>query len=108
MSLVVWALLNFPKAEIVPGATPAAQAQVNLEASYGAQLGKAIEHGGEEGPDRGVRQQRRYRMNGHRRSPERGDVEPELFQFMRNLDVKEIHGYEPELGLRVFTDEALV
>jgi len=27
--------------------------------------------------------------------------------FMRNLDVKEIHGYRAELGLRVFTEEAL-
>jgi arginine decarboxylase len=26
---------------------------------------------------------------------------------MRALDVKEIHGYRPELGLRVFTEEAL-
>ena len=27
--------------------------------------------------------------------------------FMRKLDVKEIHGYNPELGLSVFTAEAL-
>lgn len=42
-SLIVWALLNFPKADLVPGATPTEQAQINLEASFGAQIGKAIE-----------------------------------------------------------------
>jgi arginine decarboxylase len=26
---------------------------------------------------------------------------------MRALDVTEIHGYRPELGLRIFTDDAL-
>jgi arginine decarboxylase len=26
---------------------------------------------------------------------------------MRALDVSEIHGYRPDLGLRVFTDDAL-
>jgi arginine decarboxylase len=31
----------------------------------------------------------------------------EIIDFMRNLDVKEIHGYRPELGLRVFTEAAL-
>ena len=31
----------------------------------------------------------------------------EILDFMRALDVKEIHGYRPELGLRVFTDAAL-
>jgi arginine decarboxylase len=30
-----------------------------------------------------------------------------LIAFMRALDVKEIHGYRPELGLRLFTDQAL-
>ncbi len=30
-----------------------------------------------------------------------------ILDFMRALDVKEIHGYRPELGLRVFTQEAL-
>lgn len=30
-----------------------------------------------------------------------------ILQFMRALDVTEIHGYRPELGLRVFTPEAL-
>jgi arginine decarboxylase len=34
-------------------------------------------------------------------------VSAEILAFMRALDVKEIHGYRPELGLRVFTDEAL-
>ena len=32
---------------------------------------------------------------------------PEIIEFLRKLDVKEIHGYRPELGLRVFTEEAL-
>lgn len=31
----------------------------------------------------------------------------EIIEFLRKLDVKEIHGYRPELGLRVFTEEAL-
>lgn len=31
----------------------------------------------------------------------------EILKFMRALDVKEIHGYRPELGLRVFTEKAL-
>ena len=34
-------------------------------------------------------------------------VSEEILAFMRALDVTEIHGYRPELGLRVFTDEAL-
>jgi arginine decarboxylase len=34
-------------------------------------------------------------------------ISPEILDFMRNLDVKEIHGYRSELGLRVFTEEAL-
>lgn len=34
-------------------------------------------------------------------------VSQEIVTFMRALDVKEIHGYRPELGLRVFTEEAL-
>ncbi|MCP5044189.1 MAG: ferrous iron transporter B [bacterium] len=42
-SLIVWGLLNFPKAEPVPGATPSVQAQLDLEASLGAQIGHAIE-----------------------------------------------------------------
>ena len=32
---------------------------------------------------------------------------PEIIEFIRRLDVKEIHGYRPELGLRVFTEEVL-
>lgn len=31
----------------------------------------------------------------------------DILDFMMKLDVKEIHGYRPELGLSVFTDEAL-
>ena len=34
-------------------------------------------------------------------------ISNEILAFMRALDVNEIHGYRPELGLRVFTDEAL-
>jgi arginine decarboxylase len=34
-------------------------------------------------------------------------VSPEILTFLKALDVKEIHGYRPELGLRVFTDTAL-
>ena len=34
-------------------------------------------------------------------------VSREILNFMRALDVSEIHGYRPDLGLRVFTDEAL-
>ena len=30
-----------------------------------------------------------------------------IVEFLRGLDVKEIHGLRPELGLRVFTEEAL-
>ena len=30
-----------------------------------------------------------------------------ILDFMRALDVKEIHGYRPDLGLRVFTEEIL-
>ncbi len=35
-------------------------------------------------------------------------ISREILAFMRALDVSEIHGYRPDLGLRVFTDEALV
>jgi arginine decarboxylase len=31
----------------------------------------------------------------------------EILNFLLVLDVKEIHGYRPELGLRIFRDEAL-
>ena len=34
-------------------------------------------------------------------------VSQEILDFMRALDVKEIHGYRPDLGLRVFNEEAL-
>jgi arginine decarboxylase len=34
-------------------------------------------------------------------------ISPGILAFMRALDVKEIHGYQPELGLRVFTERAL-
>jgi arginine decarboxylase len=34
-------------------------------------------------------------------------VSREILAFMRALDVSEIHGYRPELGLRVFTEDAL-
>jgi len=34
-------------------------------------------------------------------------VSREILEFMRKLDVKEIHGYRPELGLRVFCPDAL-
>jgi len=34
-------------------------------------------------------------------------VSREILGFMRALDVNEIHGYRADLGLRVFTDEAL-
>jgi len=34
-------------------------------------------------------------------------ISEEILSFMRALDVSEIHGYRPDLGLRVFTEEAL-
>lgn len=34
-------------------------------------------------------------------------ISEEILAFMRALDVKEIHGYEPEFGLQIFTDEVL-
>jgi arginine decarboxylase len=34
-------------------------------------------------------------------------VSPQIIEFMRKLDVKEVHGYRPEMGLAVFTDEEL-
>ncbi|MBL8998265.1 MAG: aminotransferase class I/II-fold pyridoxal phosphate-dependent enzyme [Gemmatimonadales bacterium] len=34
-------------------------------------------------------------------------IEREIIDFLIAIDVKEIHGFRPELGLRVFTDEAL-
>ena len=34
-------------------------------------------------------------------------ISEQILAFMRALDVKEIHGYEPEIGLQLFTEEAL-
>jgi arginine decarboxylase len=34
-------------------------------------------------------------------------IDQEIINFLLALDVKEIHGYRAELGLRVFTDAAL-
>jgi arginine decarboxylase len=34
-------------------------------------------------------------------------ISREILAFMRALDVTEIHGYRPELGLRIFTEHAL-
>ena len=34
-------------------------------------------------------------------------LSPEILAFMRQLDITEIHGYRPELGLQFFTEEAL-
>ena len=34
-------------------------------------------------------------------------ISEEILAFMRALDVSEIHGYRPDLGLRVFTEDAL-
>ena len=34
-------------------------------------------------------------------------INREIVDFLIAIDVKEIHGYRPELGLRVFTDAAL-
>ena len=34
-------------------------------------------------------------------------VSKEIVYFLAQLDVKEIHGYNPDLGLSVFTQEAL-
>ena len=34
-------------------------------------------------------------------------ISSEILAFMRALDVNEIHGYRADLGLRVFTPEAL-
>ena len=34
-------------------------------------------------------------------------IDQQIIDFMRALDVREIHGYRPELGLRVFTEAAL-
>lgn len=34
-------------------------------------------------------------------------VSRDILDFMDKLDVREIHGYEPDLGLAVFTETAL-
>ena len=34
-------------------------------------------------------------------------ISEEILAYLQALDVKEIHGYEPLYGLRVFTQEAL-
>jgi len=34
-------------------------------------------------------------------------ISAEILQFMAALDVREIHGFRPELGFRIFTDAAL-
>ncbi len=34
-------------------------------------------------------------------------ISQEILDYLRALDVKEIHGYNPEYGLRVFKDEVL-
>ena len=34
-------------------------------------------------------------------------ISKDILHFMRALDVKEIHGYRPDLGLRVFSEKAL-
>jgi arginine decarboxylase len=34
-------------------------------------------------------------------------VSKEIVYFLAQLDVKEIHGYNPDLGLSVFTEAAL-
>ena len=31
----------------------------------------------------------------------------EIIEFLRKLDVKEIHGYNAEIGLQLFTEETL-
>ena len=34
-------------------------------------------------------------------------ISKEILYFLAQLDVKEIHGYNPELGLSVFTEAAI-
>jgi len=34
-------------------------------------------------------------------------ISEEILAFMRALDVKEIHGYNAEIGLQLFTEETL-
>ncbi|MCB1717065.1 MAG: ornithine decarboxylase, partial [Candidatus Competibacteraceae bacterium] len=35
-------------------------------------------------------------------------ISEEIMAFMQALDTREIHGYRPELGFRVFTEKALL
>jgi ferrous iron transport protein B len=42
-SVVIWVLINFPKAPLDPGHTPAAQARADIEASAAARLGRFLE-----------------------------------------------------------------
>jgi arginine decarboxylase len=34
-------------------------------------------------------------------------ISADIIAFMKKLDVTEIHGYQPELGLQIFTEQAL-
>ncbi|HNO73943.1 MAG TPA: hypothetical protein PKL18_09585, partial [Accumulibacter sp.] len=34
-------------------------------------------------------------------------ISAEILKFMQALDVREIHGFRPELGFRIYTDAAL-
>ncbi|GBD27593.1 Fe(2+) transporter FeoB [bacterium HR30] len=43
VSIVMWALLSFPRAPEIPGAAPTEQARANLEASIAGRIGRAIE-----------------------------------------------------------------
>jgi ferrous iron transport protein B len=43
VSIALWVLLSFPRVPVDPGLEPAQQARVQLEASAGARLGRAIE-----------------------------------------------------------------
>jgi arginine decarboxylase len=35
------------------------------------------------------------------------NLSPEILQYLRALDTKEVHGYREDLGLRVFTEATL-
>ena len=34
-------------------------------------------------------------------------LSPQILEFLRKLDIKEVHGYRPEIGLAVFTEQTL-
>ena len=34
-------------------------------------------------------------------------ISEQIIEFLKKLDVKEIHGYRPDLGMRVFKEETL-